>query len=351
MSRSPRAAPLDRVKLALREILGLKADLIQRKSNSQNADMLLNAPDVEFPVEWKAVGDAANVGSAVRQLSPLKKDKKGRSKAVVPIVAVPFMGETGRRLSAEAGISWIDLSGNAWIDAPGRHIRILGHPNRFASKGRPANVFAPKSSRIVRALLMAPEREFTQGELVEASGVDKGRVSRLFRRLERTGLVARADSGAIRLKEPSLALEAWREAYDFEKHDILRGHVGVRSSDELIGRLSAKLQSTRGGYALTGLAGAWYLTRFAGFRLTTVFTSEVPSKKWLEAIGFKEQPRGANLWLVRPVDDGVFVGMRVIDGVSTAHPIQVYLDLKAHPERASEAAAEVRSRLLNWSGA
>jgi len=350
MSRSPRAAPLDRVKLALREILGLEADLIQQKSDSQNADLLLNAPDVEFAVEWKAVGDAANVGSAVRQLSVLKKKKKGRSKSVVPIVAVPFMGETGRRLSAEAGISWIDLSGNAWIDAPGRQIRILGHPNRFTSRGRPANVFAPKSSRVIRALLIAPERAFMQAELVEATGVDKGRVSRLLRRLEDMSLVARENS-AIRLKEPSLVLEAWREAYDFEKHDILRGHVGVRSSDELIRRLFAKSSSSKGRYALTGLAGAWYLTRFAGFRLTTVFTSEIPSKKWLDAIGFQEQLRGANLWLVRPVDDGVFDGTRVIDGVSTAHPIQVYLDLKAHPERASEAAAEVRSRFLNWSGA
>jgi hypothetical protein len=29
-------------------------------------------------------------------------------------------------------------------------------------------------------------------------------------------------------------------------------------------------------------------------------------------------------------------------------PVQVYLDLKGHPERAKEAAAELRSRVLQW---
>jgi hypothetical protein len=31
------------------------------------------------------------------------------------------------------------------------------------------------------------------------------------------------------------------------------------------------------------------------------------------------------------------------------HPVQVYLDLKAQPERASEASVEVRKRCLTWS--
>jgi hypothetical protein len=92
---------------------------------------------------------------------------------VVPIVAVPFMGETGRRLCAEAGVSWVDLSGNAWIDAPGRQIRFVGQKNRFTSAGRPADVFAPRSSRVIRALLMEPERAFTQ-RACRTSGLDQG---------------------------------------------------------------------------------------------------------------------------------------------------------------------------------
>ena len=264
----------------------------------------------------------------------------------VPVVAVPFMGETGRRICAEAKLSWIDLSGNTWIDAPNRQIHILGHRNRFLKAGRPANMFAPKSSRVVRTLLMTPSHAFSQAELAAATGVDKGRVSRLVRRLLAVGLAESTEGLRIRLKDPSLALEAWREAYDFGTHAVLRGHVAVRDPEELL----AHLEKIPGpGWALTGLAAAWQLTRFAMHRLTTIFLRDLPSTDWLREIGFRVEPRGANLWLGRPVDDAVFEGASVVDGVACVHPIQVYLDLKAQPERAQEAAEELKRRLLTWT--
>ena len=268
----------------------------------------------------------------------------------MPIVAVPFMGETGRRLCAEAGVSWVDLSGNAWIDAPEKQIRFVGHKNRFASAGRPANVFAPRSSRVVRALLMESERAFTQTELAEASGTDKGRVSRLVKRLETMGLVVR-EQRTLRLKDPSLALEAWREAYDFEKHDVKRGHVAVRDPQELILSIRNSAGAFGLSWALTGLAAAWQMTHFAMFRLVTVFVRERPPEEWLDQIGFREDARGANLWVVRPVDDAVLVGAAPFDGLPCVHPIQVYLDLKAQPERAAEAAADLRKRLIQSTAA
>ena len=103
-------------------------------------ELVLEGPGFALAVQWKAVGDAANVGSAVRQLKEAERAWRRRGRkagAAVPIVAVPFMGETGRRLCAEAGVSWVDLSGNAWIDAPGRQIRFIGHKNRFRSAGPP----------------------------------------------------------------------------------------------------------------------------------------------------------------------------------------------------------------------
>jgi hypothetical protein len=336
----------------LGRLLGSRFTLSKDASPGLRADLVFAAPRVAYLVEWKAVGDAANVGSALRQLKALERIRgKGRqAKTVVPIVAVPFMGETGRRLCAEAGVSWVDLSGNAWIDAPGKQIRFVGYKNRFASAGRPADVFAPRSSRVVRALLMEPGRAFTQAELADVSGVDKGRVSRLVRRLEGMDLVVR-EGRALRVKDAALALEAWREAYDFEKHDIKRGHVAVRDPQELISTIRDSAGSFGLSWALTGLAAAWQMTRFAMFRLVTVFVRERPSEEWLGRIGFREGPRGANLWVVRPVDDGVFVGADSVDGLPCVHPLQVYLDLKAHPERAEEAAAELRARRIRWGAA
>jgi hypothetical protein len=202
MPRSPEAVALETVRVALEDVLGSPwtvAAFGEVVARGIRVDLLLRAPRATFVVEWKAAGDTANVSGAVQQLFALRAGAGRRLKSAVPVVAVPFMGETGRRLCTEAGVSWIDLSGNAWIDAPGYHVRVLGNPNRFASRGRPASAFAPKSSRVVRALLMHPDHAFSQATLVSLSGVDKGRVSRLLPRLQAMGIVEQLSDRKIRI--------------------------------------------------------------------------------------------------------------------------------------------------------
>ncbi len=74
---------------------------------------------------------------------------------------------------------------NAHIVAPGLRIHVVGKPNKFTHSGRPKNLFAPKSSRIIRQLLIESSHAFTQRELTKDTGVDEALVSRLVRELER----------------------------------------------------------------------------------------------------------------------------------------------------------------------
>jgi hypothetical protein len=52
--------------------------------------------------------------------------------------------------------------------------------------------------------------------------------------------------------------------------------------------------------------------------------------------------------LALPKDEGVFHGVQEQDGLPCAHPVQVWLDLKGHPERAGEAARHLEETLLTW---
>jgi hypothetical protein len=88
--------------------------------------------------------------------------------------------------------------------------------------------------------------------------------------------------------------------------------------------------------------------RFAAFRIATVYLADDPSSELIEKLTFREDPSGANLWLVVPNDAGVFHGAVEKDGIHCVHPVQAYLDLKGHPERASEAAERLRNDFLNW---
>jgi hypothetical protein len=141
-------------------------------------------------------------------------------------------------------------------------------------------------------------------------------------------------------------LEAWSADYQFQRHRVLRAHVPGRSGTETVEQLARALEGLGIQYALTGLAGCWSYTHFAGFRLVTAYVTTFPKATQLQSIDFVEQEKGSNVWLVVPDDRGVFDGERRVDGFVTAHPAQVWLDLKAQPERSSDAADELQARFL-----
>ena len=99
---------------------------------------------------------------------------------------------------------------------------------------------------------------------------------------------------------------------------------------------------------MTGLGAAWLFTHFAAFRLSTVYLTSVPSRSLLKEIEFSDEPKGANLWIVVPDDEGVFLGTEEQAGIRCVSPVQTYLDLKNQPERANDAAIELRRKLLGW---
>jgi hypothetical protein len=190
----------------------------------------------------------------------------------------------------------------------------------------------------------------TQRELARLAGLDEGFTSRIVHKLEADELVERGNQGALQVGNPDLLLDAWRETYDFEKHRILRGHVATRSGEEGLRQLADAFTKKRVRCVATGLGAAWLLTKFAGFRLMTLFVAEEPTEALLNRVGFRPEERGANTWLVVPNDEAVFVGSEEHEGIPCVHPLQAYLDLKAQPERADEAASELRKRLLTWKG-
>ena len=318
------------------------ADLDVRSDDASGADLVITAGPT-FVIEVNQSTSAAPIAAAVKKAREMAGRARRRS---VPLVVVPFMGEVGQRVCEEAGVGWLDLSGNAHIIAPGLRVIVEGRPNRFKTAGRPPNLFAPKSSRIVRWLLIHAGQPLSQREIARATGLDEGFVSRLAARLVKEDYLLRDEHGGVRAKDPALLLDAWREAYQFSKHTIHRGHVAARSGDALLRFVGGALVEDKLEHAVTGLAAAWALTRFAAFRIATIYLPTDPSPALLERLGWREDARGANLWLGVPNDEGVFQGAGEKDGIRCVHPAQVYVDLKNHPERAPEAAERLRTELL-----
>lgn len=338
----------DRARELLNEWLPENAQIESSSGGRDDgADIVVSVGRSKLVVEVKRLADPGWLRQAVDQVRAYA-EKAGKS--AVPVVAVPFMGEVGKRLLHDADISWFDLSGNADITAPGLRIYVEGKPNLFKRRGRPSTVFSPKSSRVVRRLLIEPGRAFQQRELARECGLDEGFTSRIVKKLEADRMVKRDETGLLEVTDPDLLLESWRETYDFSKHHLIQGHATARSGAENVARIADALRKNKLDYAVTGLAGAWLLTGFATFRLVTFFVPEEPKAALLKQLGFRPEVRGANVWLVVPNDEGVFAGTVEKQGVKCVHPVQIYLDLKGHPERSTDAAAELRERALTWGG-
>lgn len=330
----------------LSEWLGTRA--LALESSQKGPDWIAKGRGRTLAIDYKRATDAAAIKSAVEQVT-IHASSVGRQ--ALPVLAVPYMGEVGQRICAEKGVHWLDLSGNASIRADDLVIVVGGRENRFKRRGRPSSVFSPRAARITRQFLIHADRALLQKELAELAGLDAGYTSKIVRRLEDGGMVQRDDAGRVRPKDLALLLDAWLQDYAFDKHRIVRGQVAGRSSDQVVKRIATALKAAGAPHAATGLSGAWLLTKFATFRVTTFFVDEAGVELLSSEVGFVEEERGANTWLVVPNDEGVLHGASSQHGVRCAHPVQVYLDLLAHPERAREAAVELRKRLLPGSQA
>ncbi len=333
---------LDSLPSLLADLTALRVSAIK---NGTSADRVLRLGSLVLAVVAKPNSRAAAVAQAAEDARAAAKHAGPQA---IPLVAVPFMGEVGAKVCREHKVGFVDLSGNAEINVPGLRVHVAGKPNLFVQRGRPSSVFAPKSSRIARLLLNDPKRSWRQSELAQESQVGTGYVSRTCKRLEEDRLIERTPEGGIRPRDPNLLLEAWRSQYDLRRHDIREGHVASHSGEELSRRLVEACEDLSITFALTGLAAAWLLAPFAGYRLLTAYLRKPASDKLLKKLNWHEEKRGANLWLIRPNDEGVFHGAQAIAGAECVSPVQAYLDMHGMPERAEEAAEHLRKERLQW---
>jgi hypothetical protein len=256
------------------------------------------------------------------------------------------MRRAGARTADERRMNWIDLSGNAHLRDDQLHIWVQGRPNAFAKRGRPSSVFAPKSSRVARVLLLDPERWWRQKELAEHTDLDAGRVSRIVGRLADDALLER-DGLLLRPSDPDLLLDAWADEYRFDRHDVITGHL-TGAGIELAHDAADRLRQTGIDHAFTGLPAAYVLDEFARFRLVSVYVGGDP-RDAADALELRRNERGANVQLIGPDDRGVFDGRDEVSGLPCVARVQVYLDLLSLPERATEAAEQLRAHHRLWS--
>lgn len=325
----------------LEKVPSVKIKTLEREPRipqaGQRPDLVikLKAPTgpMTLVIEGKASGEPRMVRMAAQQLlSYLKRVPGGYG-----IFAAPYISDEGFKVGQEAGIGLIDLSGNCYLNFGQVYLEVRGRPNLFPKLRFPKSLFSPRSSRVIRVLLVQWGRDWSVQELAREAQVSLGLVSGIKRRLMDYEFV-RGEGRTFTLMNPKPLLEKWSENYTYDKNKL----SDFYSFDE------PKMLETKIGdyckrnsllYAFSLFSGANRVAPFSRYNRAFVYVKDGTSLPQLtEALNLKPVSTGPTVTIMEPYDDGVFYGRQNIDDLWVASNVQLYLDLKNFKGRGQEAA-------------
>jgi hypothetical protein len=294
---------------------------------------------------WKLVVERKDNGQIrfVRDAISTLKLCTSRFENACGVLVAPYISEKGARLLKEHNISYVDLAGNCLLSFAGVYIERRGFPNPFARREPHRSLFTPKSSRIVRALLTSPRKEWTATDLADEVGVSISLVSHV-RRLLADREWTSAKSKKIKLVNPEEVLQEWARHYSYEKNTIRR-YYSMASTAATEESLMKAAESTGGRVALTGMSGAARLNPSARYNRVMAYVETI-TDRLIDECRLREVPSGENVWLLEPYDEGVFYAATKTGESLVVSPVQVYLDLLGVKGRGEDVAEIIYTTIL-----
>jgi hypothetical protein len=291
--------------------------------------------------EVKSDGQPRNVrGAALALRDYVQRSASANGSAhAYPVLIAPFISPTSAAICNEIGVGFLDLAGNCRLAFGHVYIEKSAAQNPFRNRRVQRSIFSPKSARILRLLLADPNRLWRVAQLAEQGKVSLGQVSNLRQRLLDEEWAV-ADKGGVRLSKPRELLAAWRRAYRLEVarsedcYTLLHGEALGRALRALFADAGRGEHAVLASYS----AGQW-LAPFTRASSMYFFADEAGEGVIRQHLILEPAGKGANVSLVRPKDEGVFLDRtEAADGIWCTGPIQTYLDLAVSGERGAEAA-------------
>jgi hypothetical protein len=248
----------------------------------------------------------------------------------------------------DLGLGYLDRHGRGRLVGPGFVYVVpprLEPPRAFGpSRSSP---FAPRASRVVRALLTEPSRAWRLSDVATLVDLNPGNVHRVLRTLQEDGHVER-DGDRYVLVDPGSLLEAWADA-------------GAQSSEQVVVPVDGSLRDAvhrtiaqlHGKAVLSGELAAELLAPHLPARTALVHCLDVHGWDRLQAAVGAQAPSladrfwGATLVVDLP-DEGVAQFGETIGGLDLVSPQQLYVDLVRAPGRGREAAEQIRRQRLRY---
>ena len=318
------------------------------KIGGQTVDLLvkfrLGEQEHTMVVDVVSLGQPRQIRAAVTKLSDIHRVMP----AAYPVAASVYIGSQSARILKDNDLGFIDLSGNCYLAFEHVLIEKEGKRNVRPSTRPLRSLFAPRATRVVRALLAEAGRTWRLEELAKAAAVSLGHSHNVVKRLEDLRWVERDEAQRIHLGKPADLLQAWCESYTYRVHEMASYFVPERVSRRLMSDLARVLTAEGRRYAFTLSAGLSLVapqTRLSGVHCYL----EGDPAPIAAALGL--HPAGeadGALHLLSPHDPGVFHGLLDKAGLKVVSLPQLYADLVHYERRGAEQAEHLRREAMGY---
>jgi hypothetical protein len=261
------------------------------------------------------------------------------------LVVAPFLSPRTRARLRDAGLSFLDLTGNTCLtlSQPGLYVETEGASRDPTPIGEPGRTLrGAKAGRVVRVLcdLGLP---LSISALATHAAVDVSYASRIVAWLARESLLERRRRGGVESVDKPGLLRRWATDYEVLTSNDARTYLDPRGLDHLVRQVQKGTGERR--YAITGSLAANRVAPLAPARLAMVYVDDVESAA--EAWQLRPTDTGTNVILLAPFDDVVFERTQTVGGLTLVAASQMAVDLLTSPGRAPSEAEAVLGLLAS----
>jgi hypothetical protein len=315
---------------------------------NQTADLLvrfkLGEHEQTMVVDVTPLGQPRQIRAAVTKLTDARRELPG----AYPVAASVYIGPQSARILKDNNLGFVDLSGNSYLAFEHVLIDRAGKRNVRPSTRPLRSLFAPRATRVVRALLAEPGRAWRLEELGRAAEVSLGHSHNVVKRLEDLRWLERDGAQRIQLTKLADLLEAWVESYTYRSNEMASYFVPERVSRRLMADLARAAAAEGRRYAFTLGAGISLVAPPVRLGAVHCYLEGDPAPI-AAALGL--HPAGeadGALHLLSPYDPGVFYGLLDKAGLKVVCLPQLYADLMHWDRRGPEQAEHLRREAMGY---
>ncbi len=355
MARPARASDLEVYRLALQKWMP-QAEIVREPGGAPGG--------FDGIVTWKAAGGAVrylvaekrhlsnqDIGVVIEQLNRRRATLPAGQAGDRPLLLAPYVRRQQAAALERAKIDYLDLAGNAHLQAPGSFVHVEG---RKPQKGPPTAPGRPQKGWIktVMAVLIRPG--LTAGPyraLADQADVALGTVAGCMNDLAARGLLLKGKDGR-RVDDRHALVALWVQAYIEGLRPKLKERwfqVRVEEKQEIWPRLQRVLAEREQPWALTGADAAERRAPFFRAEETEIYapTSVLADREAQKALVAQPASRGGNLRVIEPPGPMAMTG-EMDDKLPVAPDLLAYAELRYRGTgQALEAAELLLPRVLD----